>query len=126
MSRDKKKSKHTKVYCDNKLISSKIIFCDTFLKKGTGLMFRSKNSVKDAAWLFSFKHPRKVSVTMFFVFFPIDLIFLDKNNKIIELKENFRPFTNYTCVNKAYSFIELEQGTINKYNLQSNRFLLFE
>jgi len=109
--------KYAKVYCSNKLIASKIMLCNTPVKKGTGLMFRSKNSVKNTAWLFPFKNSRKVSVTMFFVFFPIDVIFLDKNNKIIELKENFKPFTNYICVNKIFSFIELECGTIKKNKL---------
>ena len=38
---------------------------------------------------------------MFFVFFPIDVLFLDKNKKVVELKENFKPFSIYFPKNKA-------------------------
>lgn len=120
-----KKISYEKIMYNNKIIASKIVLCNTLLKKGTGLIFRSKYSVKNTAWLFSFKNPRRVSVTMFFVFFPIDVIFLDKNNKIIELKKNFKPFTNYTCRKKIYSFIELESSIINKYGLKIGRSVTF-
>jgi uncharacterized membrane protein (UPF0127 family) len=49
---------------------------------------------------------------MFFVFFPIDLIFLDGEMKVIEIKENFFPFTLYYSKNKASYVIELPAGTI--------------
>ncbi len=110
---------------NNKIIASKIVYCDSFLRQGTGLTFRTKSSVDNTAWIFRFKKPRRVSITMFFVFFPIDVIFLDKNNRIVELKENFRPFTNYTCKNKIYSFIEVKKGIIKKYRLQNGSRLEF-
>jgi uncharacterized protein len=110
---------------NNKIIASKIVYCDSILRKGTGLMFRTKNSIKDTAWLFRFQNPRKVGVTMFFVFFPIDIVFLDKNNKIVELKKDFRPFRNYACSKKIYSFIELNSGVIEKYSLQNGMILKF-
>jgi uncharacterized protein len=102
---------------NGKIIAKKIVHCDTLLRKGTGLMFTSRKAVKDAAWLFPFRKPQRVAVTMIFVFYPIDLIFLDKNNKIIELKKNFRPFENYTSKEKISSFLEMEMGTIKKYNI---------
>ena len=49
---------------------------------------------------------------MFFVFYPIDVLFLDKNKKVVEVKENFRPFEFYTPKNKAKYVIELEKNTI--------------
>lgn len=109
--------KQSQLLCNNKIIASKIVLCNSFFKKGTGLMFKVKKDIINTAWIFSFKNSRRVSVTMMFVFFPIDIIFLDKNNKIIELKENFKPFTNYTSNQYINSFIELEQGIVKKYNL---------
>jgi hypothetical protein len=110
---------------NSKIIASKIIYCDSFLRQGTGLTFRTKNSVENTAWWFRFKKPRRVSITMFFVFFPIDVVFLDKHNRVIELKEKFKPFRNYTSKNKIYSFIELKQGTIKKYSLKRGVLLKF-
>ena len=103
---------------NNKIIASKIIYCDSVVRKVTGLMFKTKTAVKNTAWLFRFKNSGRVSVTMFFVFFPIDVVFLDNSNKIIELKENFRPFTNYSSKKKISSFLELECGTIKKYGFK--------
>jgi uncharacterized protein len=110
---------------NNKVVASKIVYCDDFLSQGTGLTFRTKSSVDNKAWLFRFKKSRKVSITMFFVFFPIDVVFLDKNNRIVELKENFRPFQNYTSKEKIISFIELKQGIVAKYSLKKGGYLVF-
>lgn len=51
---------------------------------------------------------------MVFVFFPIDILFLDKNKKVIEMKKNFRPFSFYTPEKKARYILELPEGTIKK------------
>lgn len=103
---------------NGRIIASKIIYCDNILQKGTGLMFRDKKSVDDTAWVFSFKKPGRIGVTMMFVFFPIDIIFLDEKNRIIELKENLRPFQNYTSKAKICKFIELQRGIIKKYSIR--------
>lgn len=108
-----------------KIIASKIVYCDNILRQGTGLMFRTKKSVNHTAWIFRFKRPRKVSITMFFVFFPIDIVFLNEHKRIVEVKENIRPFQNYACSSKIVSFIELESGTIKKYSLKNGNILKF-
>ena len=51
---------------------------------------------------------------MIFVFFPIDVIYLNKNKKVIEMKSNFRPFTFYSPKKNAKYVIELPKGTIKK------------
>lgn len=106
------------LYCNNKLVAKKIIYCDGILRQGTGLMLRTKNSVNNAAWLFKFNKPRRVGITMFLVFFPIDIILLDKNNKIVELKKDLKPFSFYYSKNKIYSFLELKSGTIHTSSLK--------
>ena len=51
------------------------------------------------------------SVHMLFVFFPLDLVFLDKNKRVVDKKEGFRPFSlNYTPKKPAACFIELPAG----------------
>ena len=47
---------------------------------------------------------------MFFVFFPINVLFLDKNKQIIEIKKNFRPFTTYKSKNKANYVVEISKN----------------
>jgi len=106
---------------NGKVIASKIVSCENILQKGTGLMFRSKGSVENTAWLFRFKRPRRIGVTMIFVFFPIDIVFLDSKNRVVELKENLKPFQNYTSKAKICSFIELKEGTIRRYSITEGK-----
>ncbi len=51
---------------------------------------------------------------MFCVFFPIDIIFLDAKRKVVEIKRDLSPFTNYLPRKNAQYFIELESGIITK------------
>lgn len=106
-----------RLLCNKKIIAHRITYCDNILSQATGLMFRSKNSVDDIAWWFRFKHSRNISVTMFFVFFPIDIVFL-RDGRIVEIKQDLRPFTNYTPEKKIDGFIELKQGAVRKYSLK--------
>jgi uncharacterized membrane protein (UPF0127 family) len=55
---------------------------------------------------------------MFFVFFPIDVIFLDKNKTVIEIKERFLPFTFYKTHFKAKYAIEMKSGLVRKTNIE--------
>jgi len=59
------------------------------LKKGFGLMFKSKENAK--ALLFDFKNEKKREITSLFVFFDFIAIWLDENNKIIEYRV-IKPF----------------------------------
>ena len=102
----------------NKIIVSKIVYCNNIFRQGTGLMFHAKNAVRDTAWVFSFIKPRKLSITMFCVFYPIDIIFLDKNNKVVEMKKGLKPFSGYTPEFKISKFIELEHGIIERYDIR--------
>ena len=51
---------------------------------------------------------------MFFVFYPIDVLFLDKNKIVADKKENFKPFAFYKSKKKAMYAIELPNETIKK------------
>lgn len=96
---------------NKKLLVRKVVHRKNSFSKGSGLMFHKK--ILDEAHVFHFKKARKLSLTMFFVFFPIDVVFLDKG-VVTELKKGFRPFSNYTSLNKADTFIELPSGFIDK------------
>ena len=54
-----------------------------------------------------FKKERIISLHMFFVFYPIDVLILDENKKVIEVKENFKPFTFWSSTKKGKYLIEL-------------------
>ena len=51
---------------------------------------------------------------MIFVFYPIDVLFLDKNKIVVDKKENFRPFTFCNSRKKSQYAVELPNGIIKK------------
>ena len=68
-------------------------------------MFRLKPKIL----VFEFDKDVKESLHMMFMFFPIDVLFLDKNKKVVEIKKNFRPFTVYFPKNKYRYVIEAKE-----------------
>ncbi|MGV8150650.1 MAG: DUF192 domain-containing protein [Candidatus Woesearchaeota archaeon] len=111
---------------NKKKICDDISICKNIFSMARGLMFRSKYSVKNRAWIFIFKKERKISITMMFVFFPIDIIFIDKNMKIVEIKKSLKPFQNYFPKKDAMIAIELEEGTIIKNNISTGQIVKFD
>jgi uncharacterized protein len=93
-----------------KLLASKECVCDTFFSRAKGLMFHNK--IRDEAFVLAFPYEQHVALHMFFVFFPIDVIFLDKNQKVVELKRDFRPFSQYSMEKRAKYIVELPAGRI--------------
>jgi len=93
------------------------------LRMMKGLMFSTK--IK-APLVFCFRHEKRLSFHMFFVFYTIDAVFLDKNKKVTEIKESFRPFTAYQTKNKAIFVIEAEQGFVKKNRIKEGDVLQFK
>jgi len=85
-----------------KVISKKEITCRSFLSQVRGLMFRKKQNL-----IMIFPSERKISLHNFFVFYPIDIILLNENKEVVEIKINFQPFTFWSSKNKGKYVIEL-------------------
>ena len=94
-----------------KIIDRNAILCGNSFSKFIGLMFTKQ---QNKALIFKFNEEKIISLHMFFVFYPIDVLFLDKNKVVVDKKENFKPFTFYNSKNKARYAIELPEETINK------------
>lgn len=91
------------------VIANDFDICKGIFKKATGLMFS-----KPRPLVFIFDQEKRISLHMLFVFWPIEVLFLDKDKKVIEIKENFRPFSFYNSKNMAMYIIELPCGMIKK------------
>jgi uncharacterized membrane protein (UPF0127 family) len=89
------------------ILAKKLVHLKSFYRIGTGLMFRSRKSCENKAFIFHLNSKRKYSITMSFVFFAIDIIMLDKNRKVIEIKKDLKPFTHYNPKQKFKYMIEL-------------------
>ena len=54
-----------------------------------------------------FTTKRTVSLHNFFVFFPLEILILNKDKQVIEINKKFWPFTFFTSKNKGMYCIEL-------------------
>ena len=104
-----------------KILSKEATLCKNIFSKALGLMF----SKKTKTLIFVFKKEKINPLHMFFVPYPIDVLFLDKNKKVTEIKENFRPFTFYTPKTRSKYIIELKNKTIKETNTKVNDIISF-
>ena len=94
-----------------RIIANNFKFCNSSFSKFIGLMFSKR---QNKALIFKFKEQKIIYLHMLFVFYPIDVLFLDKDKLVVELKENFKPFTFYKSNKKAMYAIEVPTGITKK------------
>ncbi len=108
-------------HTQKKVLAEHASECRSLFAKATGLMFASKPK----ALLFSFSKPRKVSLHMFFVHFPIDVIYIEKG-QVVEIKEHLKPWQMYTPKTKASLVLELPMGLIQKTKTRVGDEIIFQ
>ena len=101
-----------------KVLSGQVKLCTSFLLKFKGLMFSSRKEVVDKSYVFVFDREQSAGLHMWFVFYPIDVLFLDSKKRVVEIKERFLPFTFYFPTRKAKYVVELGAGKIRKTSTQ--------
>ena len=89
------------------LVARRVTLCDTFWKRARGLMFRRRLAA-DEAYLFveSRESVALTAIHMFFVFFPIAVLWLNQERRVVDvvLARPFRP--HYAPSGPARYFIE--------------------
>ncbi len=103
---------HTKIYKGNKIISTPKI-AHTVFQKAKGLMFSKQRDL-----LFVFKTEERLNFHMVFVFYPIDIIFINHNFEVVDFKKSFKPFTFYYSKKKALYALEVKEGFIEENNIK--------
>lgn len=94
------------------VIENKVKVASDFFSQLKGLMFEAKKNF-DYALVFplSVEGRFSASIHCLFVFFPIDVVYLDKDKKVIDIIKNVKPFTFFKMPKKkAKYFIELRAG----------------
>ena len=92
--------------------------CNNFFKHSLGLMFRFP---KNDGLLFEFNKEKFISLHMLFVFLNIDIVYLDKNKKIVKILKDVKPFTPFIRPVKCKYILELKSCK----NLKLNNKLKF-
>ena len=100
-------------------IFNKLTYQRNFFELSRGLMFRKNISEANEAYIFVLDRERKAAITMMFVFFSIDVVWLNSKFEVIDIKENVKSFSFYTGHNgKAKYFIEMPIDSIKKNNIR--------
>jgi len=105
----------------NKIIADNVVLATTFLKRARGLLF--SDPLKEGAGLWI--KPCN-SVHTFFMTYSIDVVYLDKNLRIVSIIENMSPWRVSKIEKNAKSVLELRAGTVRKFGLVPGEQLVFE
>lgn len=86
-----------------------------------GLMFR-ENLPESEGMLFIFPNEGARSFWMKNTLIPLDLIFISKDGKVVDIKENFEPCKNLTCPSysskePAMYVLEVKRGVVEKFKI---------
>ncbi|MFC4321745.1 DUF192 domain-containing protein [Litchfieldia salsa] len=90
----------------------------TFFSRLKGLMFRINPLNQEGLWILPCN-----SIHMCFMFFPIDVIFLDKEYKVVKLVRGLKPWRIVSPVSGAHSVLELPVGTIDYFQISEGQYI---
>ncbi len=118
---DNKTARIKKVAFSNKNLSIQVELADTPQKHALGLMFR-KELLGNSGMLFLFKEEGKYSFWMKNMNFPLDIIWIDKDKKIVDIRKNV-PVCRDSCESliplvKARYVLEVNAGFVDKYQIK--------
>jgi uncharacterized membrane protein (UPF0127 family) len=100
---------------NDEIIAKKVKFANNIILRAKGLMFE-KESNFNYSLIFEFPKESKIgcSLHMLFVFFPIDVIFLNSEKKVVDLA-TLKPWSlGYTPKRASKYVIETQVGTNKK------------
>ena len=100
------------------VLARRVVRCDTFFSRGRGLTFR-RSLAEDEVYLFVLDRESvaNASIHMLFVFFPISVIWLDGQNRVVDtvLARPWRPY--YAPSQPARYFLEGHPVLLERVNM---------
>jgi uncharacterized membrane protein (UPF0127 family) len=92
---------------NGKELSNNVALADSLLKRMKGLLGRKEMLNGEGLWI-----KPCISVHTFFMKFPIDVLFLDKRNRVIAAIRNIQPHRLTWIYPNAVSVLELPAGML--------------
>lgn len=94
------------------VLAGSVEIADRGARRRKGLLGRDGLSAEEGLWILPCEAVHTIGMR-----FPIDLIYLDRGNRVKKTRSNVRPFRLSACFS-AHSVIELASGTINRTQTQ--------
>jgi len=98
------------------ILSENETYCVSAGANMHGLMFSDGSAFRKGkrAMVLVFNKTQRIALHMWFVFYPIDVVFTDEHYEIVDIKQDFLPFTFYTSAKRAAYAVELPAGTAKR------------
>lgn len=100
---------------NNVILADKVKYYTDIFSRSKGLRFAKPLRTGQAIILAaSEESTMETTIDMFFVFFPIDVLWLDKEKEVVDIKRNVKPFTPVVIPRKPAKYVlELKKGVTN-------------
>ncbi len=95
----------------------RIDVADSFMSRFMGLMFKKDIDTGLILELPSSRSRHGSAIHMFFMRFPLDIIFADEKRMVVDMV-SIAPWKTYTPIAPAKYVIELKNGAIKEFNLE--------
>ena len=97
----------------------RVEIADTQEKHAVGLMYREKLDI-DSGMLFIFDKPKPATFWMKNTYIPLDIIFIDKDGKVVDLYENAEPESEeyIHSIEDVKAVLEVNAGTVAKLGIK--------
>lgn len=87
------------------VLASRLLVPRSSFGRGVGLMFRAGLAAGEGMWIVPCN-----GIHMFFMRFPVDAVFLDRQQRVVRVCPNLRPWRVVPWVRRAHSVLELPAG----------------
>ncbi len=94
------------------VLATHLILADTPKSREKGLLGRDSLPSGEGLWIVPCQ-----AIHMFFMRFPLDLVYIDRRKRVRKVRSNVRPWRISTCFS-AHSVLELPAGTIRNTSTQ--------
>ncbi len=102
-------------------LGDEIKLADTSLSRFVGLIGKSRLPPGSGLWIVPSNGVHTFGMTI-----PIDVLFLDRDYRVVQIRENLRPFRLTSLNWKANSVLELPAMTISESNTEVGDYLMLE
>ena len=105
---------------DNTVVISSLELAADFKSRFFGLMGRESLSYGEGLLL-----PDVSAIHMMFMRFAIDVVFLDRDSKVLQVDDNVSPWTGFAARYGAWAVLEISAGYANKCGIKKGMRLLW-
>jgi uncharacterized protein len=109
---------------NGRILAKNTKHCKSFFGKAKGLMFTLPK--QGQGLVFHFSKEEIIPITMLFVFYPIDILWLNERKEIVEMKEKAHPFLfSISPKRKAKYVVELPSRRISESETKIGQKIIF-